>query len=254
LHLFLHFLNIFYMKKLLFLLLFGVSAFGQKQPTGGATQGTSTEQFTELQLIKAILLAIEAKIIAAPATGALQTAGNASLTTIATNSGTQSTAALQTSGNASLTTIATNSGTQSTAALQTSGNASLTSMDSKTPALLAVIPPTATNGSPIRLIPVAVQTGASATVTTAYTTSGNVVTVTNVRHMIIENMSATTDATFIHAGQTYTLGSKSSGNVNPSQRVFTAFYDQNTLKYSPMPATTVNAASSNVFVTLISAQ
>jgi hypothetical protein len=44
------------------------------------------------------------------ATSALQTSGNTSLSTIATNSGTQATSANQTSGNSSLSTIATNTG------------------------------------------------------------------------------------------------------------------------------------------------
>lgn len=57
------------------------------------------------------------------ATSALQTTGNTSLSTIATNSGTQATSALQTTGNTSLATIATNSGTQATAANQTAEQA-----------------------------------------------------------------------------------------------------------------------------------
>lgn len=47
-------------------------------------------------------------------TSALQTTGNTSLGTIATNSGTQATAANQTTGNSSLSTIATNTGTIAT--------------------------------------------------------------------------------------------------------------------------------------------
>lgn len=47
-------------------------------------------------------------IASAGSTSALQTAGNASLTTIATNTASLSTSALQTAGNASLTTLATN--------------------------------------------------------------------------------------------------------------------------------------------------
>lgn len=57
------------------------------------------------------------------ATSALQTTGNTSLATIATNSGTQATAALQTTGNTSLSTIATNSASQATAANQTAEQA-----------------------------------------------------------------------------------------------------------------------------------
>lgn len=62
------------------------------------------------------------------ATAALQTSGNASLTTIATNG---ATSALQTTGNATLTTISSKLTDVSTATLQTVGNGSLASIDSK---------------------------------------------------------------------------------------------------------------------------
>jgi hypothetical protein len=58
-------------------------------------------------------------------TSALQTTGNTSLSTIATNTTGVSTAANQTAGNASLATIATNTTGVSTAANQTTGNTSL---------------------------------------------------------------------------------------------------------------------------------
>lgn len=71
------------------------------------------------------------------ATSALQTTGNTSLSTIATNSGTQATAANQTTGNTSLATIATNSGTQATAANQTTGNTSAATTATQTTASAA---------------------------------------------------------------------------------------------------------------------
>jgi hypothetical protein len=55
------------------------------------------------------------------ATSSLQTTGNSSLSTIATNTTNAATTTLQTAGNSSLTTIATNTGNGSTSANQTNG-------------------------------------------------------------------------------------------------------------------------------------
>lgn len=94
---------------------------------------------SELQTTGNTSLATIASQTASAATAALQTTGNTSLTTIATNSANHSTSALQTAGNTSLATIATNSGTQATASLQTTGNTSLATIATNTPAKGAAV-------------------------------------------------------------------------------------------------------------------
>lgn len=96
-----------------------------------ATSGLQTTGNTSLATI--------ASQTAVAATAALQTTGNTSLATIATNSANHATSALQTTGNTSLATIATNSATQATASLQTTGNTSLATIATNTPAKGAAV-------------------------------------------------------------------------------------------------------------------
>lgn len=70
------------------------------------------------------------------ATSALQTTGNTSLATIATNSGTQATAANQSTGNTSLASIVTNTTGIATAANQTAANTSLATIATNTGAAI----------------------------------------------------------------------------------------------------------------------
>jgi hypothetical protein len=95
---------------------------GDALPAGSAIIGALVANQTVVDTAaEASLAAIQASVAgtlavsaaslplpAGAATSALQTSGNSSLTTIATNSGTAATSALQTTGNTSLSTIATN--------------------------------------------------------------------------------------------------------------------------------------------------
>ena len=75
---------------------------------------SSSANQTTANTALAAIQASTANIPSGGATASLQTTGNTSLATIATNSGTQSTAANQTTGNTSLSTIATAQGAQGT--------------------------------------------------------------------------------------------------------------------------------------------
>lgn len=106
----------------------GTSATGITQPTGGAgILGWLSGIFNKLNTSIAITVA-SLPLPSGASTSALQTTGNTSLSTIATNTTSIATSALQTTGNTSLATIATNSGTQATAANQTTGNTSLSTI------------------------------------------------------------------------------------------------------------------------------
>jgi hypothetical protein len=148
-------------------------------PLGGGSSGggsaTSANQAIEITALQAIqanqtngtqvtTVSGSIPLPTGASTSALQTTGNTSLSTIATNSGTQATAAnqtngtqvtqisgtvplptgastsaLQTTGNTSLATIATNTTGSATAANQATEITHLTSIDTKTPALGAAV-------------------------------------------------------------------------------------------------------------------
>lgn len=101
-----------------------VDNFPATQPVSGTV---AVSNFPATQPVSAVALPL-------PANAAQETGGNLATIATQTNVGTNgaSTSALQTSGNASLTTIATNSGTQATAANQTTANASLATIATNT--------------------------------------------------------------------------------------------------------------------------
>lgn len=193
------------------------------------------------------------------ATTTLQSAGNTSLSTIATNSGTQATSAkqdlaktaldllhtdlannatttLQTAGNTSLSTIATNSGTQATSAKQDIAKTALdllhTDLTSSLPAVFGTTIPTVT----------------------AYTTAGNTISTTNCIKVLVENESITTNGTITYGGKIITIGFK--GNVSGYSTFysFDAPYDVASKKYSPFASMVIDALTSNIYVTKIFTQ
>lgn len=137
------------------------------QNASGAPFFTSdtTTQSTLTQLLVAINAGITVNLNGV-STLAAQNTGNASLATIATNSGTQATAANQTTGNGSLSTIATNSATQATAANQATGNTSAATTATNTGS-------TATNTSSTASNTGAISTATGTTGDTAYAGSGS---------------------------------------------------------------------------------
>ncbi|QEL14801.1 hypothetical protein [Limnoglobus roseus] len=89
--------------------------------------------------------------IISPATSGNQTAGNASLATIATNTSGLATATAQAAGNSSLASIATNTTGAATAAAQATGNSSLASVATNTANIPAKGQATMANSLPIAI-------------------------------------------------------------------------------------------------------
>lgn len=106
----------------------------------------------------------------------------------------------------------------------------------------------ATKGFLVRQIQVTPFVGTNIPTVTAYNTNANTVVTTNCTEIVLENMSTTTNATFVYGGQTFTLGFKGNG-VTPSFYNFKAPYNESSFKYSPFATLIVNAVGSSVFLT-----
>lgn len=96
--------------------------------------------------------------------------------------------------------------------------------------------------------------GSNTPTVTNYSSAGNTISTTNCIIIILENVSATTNATFTYGGVTIYLGYPNSAAKYPTTYTFTMPYDVPSKKYSPFPALVVNALGSSVNVTKYFAQ
>jgi hypothetical protein len=106
----------------------------------------------------------------------------------------------------------------------------------------------------IKNIGAQVSMGTNAPILLDFNSNSNVVDSVNVMKFIIENMSITTNATFIYGGLTYTLGAKGNSDGYPSFYTMDAIYDEKNRRYSLINTLTVNAAGSQVRVTKVQLQ